>query len=271
MPSFLDRHNATGATATDLAEAHRLDLEAQAIHDVSFLAYWFDEGRGMACCLADAPSAQAVMDVHSDSHGQVPADIIEVEKDEVLAFLGRISEPTAQEVASSAFVPDSAFRTIMMTDIVDSVGFTVRVGQGEAVERFSAHDETVRGAIAKRHGRIVKHTGDGFLAAFDNVDDALWAADEIHTGLVNVDEELRVRIGVNPGNPVDRGGDLFGLAVQIAARLCGQADVGQTLMSGVTKDLCQDPSLRARCRDAGRVPLKGLPSAIHAYSLDAQP
>jgi class 3 adenylate cyclase len=268
MPSFLDRHNVTGAKPADLAEAHRLDLEAQASHDVSFLAYWFDGGRGLAVCLADAPSAQAVIDVHRDAHGQVPAEIIEVEKVEVLAFLGRITEPSPQEVAASTFIPESAFRAIMMTDIVDSVGLTARIGQDRAVERFSAHDEVVKEAIGGRHGRIVKHTGDGFLAAFDHVDDALWAADDIQAGLAKVDDELRVRIGINPGNPVERSGDLFGLAVQIAARLCDQAGAGQTLMSGVTMELCQDPSLKERCRDAGRVPIKGLPSAIHAYVLE---
>lgn len=266
MPSFLDSHNMEGATVADLREAHRLDLETQAAHDVRFLAYWFDETSGAGCCLADAPSGDAVIAVHAESHGAIPAEIIEVDKDAVLAFLGRVTEPTQEEVAAMDFVPDSPFRTIMLTDIVDSVTLTLR-DQAKAVEMLTAHDAVVTRSAADHGGRVVKHTGDGFLISFDSVDDALRAADGIHTGIEAIDDELRVRIGVNPGNPIERGDDLFGLAVQIASRLCDQADGGGTLMSGVTKELSQDPGLSARFEDAGRIPLKGLPSAIEAYRL----
>lgn len=267
MPSFLDRHDMSGATVADIREAHRLDLEAQSAHDVSFLAYWFDEARGMGCCLAEAPSEEAMIAVHAEAHGAMPAEIIEVDKESVLAFLGRVTEPTPEEASAMDYVPDSPFRTIMLTDIVDSVSLTVRRGEATSVELLTAHDAVVTDAVADHRGRIVKHTGDGFLVSFDRVDDGLRAADQIHTGLAGVDDELRVRIGVNPGNPVERGGDLFGLAVQVASRLCEQAIGGQTLMSGVAKELCRDEQLKARCRDAGRVPLKGLPAAIHAHEL----
>ena len=267
MGSFLDRHDMAGVTMADVAAAHRLDLEAQAAHNVRFLAYWFDETRGVACCLADGPNQDAVIAVHAESHGAVPTEIIEVDKDAVMAFLGRMSEPNPAEVERIGFRPDSAFRTIMLTDIVDSVGLTVRKGQTRAVELFTLHDLEVTNAVVGNNGRIVKHTGDGFLASFEFVDDALRCADQIHTGVRSLDDELQVRIGVNPGNPVERGGDLFGLAVQIASRICDRASSGQTLMSSVARELCQDAELKARCLEVGRVALKGLPAAILVHEL----
>lgn len=267
MPSFLDRHDVAGATGAELREAHRLDLDAQEAHDVRFLAYWFDGEQGTASCLADAPDSAAVTAVHAQSHGGIPSEIIEVDKESVLAFLGRIDEPVDAGSAPE-FVPDSPFRTIMMTDIVDSVLLTIRDGEQGAVELLSAHDEVVTGSVGSHGGRLVKHTGDGVLAVFDRNDDALMAASEIHEGIAALDAELHVRIGVNTGNPVDRSGDLFGLAVQIAARLCDEADAGQTLMSGITAELCGDPGLRDRCHESDRVVLKGLPAAILTFRLD---
>jgi class 3 adenylate cyclase len=266
MRTFFDRHDVTDATLAELAEAHQLDLEAQAAHDVRFLAYWFDEARGLACCLVDAPNSDAVVSVHSQSHGGVPAEIIEVDKKVVLTYLGRVSEPADADAARN-FVPDSPIRTIMMTDIVDSVRLTVRDGDVKAVELLTAHDAVVEKAVARHGGRVVKQTGDGFLAAFDRTEDALWASDQIHTNVSQLDDEMRVRIAINPGYPVERGEDLFGLAVQIAARICDYAQSGQTLMSTLARELCNDDELIARCRAVGRLPLKGLPSAIHVHEL----
>lgn len=89
MPIFLDRHDLKGLTAADIAEAHRKDLEVQASYDVLFLTYWFDEGRGTAFFLIDAPDIETAMRVHDEVHGEVARDVIEVDISAVEAFLGR--------------------------------------------------------------------------------------------------------------------------------------------------------------------------------------
>jgi hypothetical protein len=71
MPIFLDRHNLTGLSAADIAEAHRKDLEVQARYGVRFLTYWFDQERGTGFCLIDAPDAETAMQVHDEAHGDV--------------------------------------------------------------------------------------------------------------------------------------------------------------------------------------------------------
>ena len=93
MPIFLDRHDLSGLTAADIAEAPRKDLEVQDRYGVRFLTYWFDESRGTGFCLIDAPDIQTAMRVHDEAHGDVAKDVIEVDLSAVQAFLGRVSDP----------------------------------------------------------------------------------------------------------------------------------------------------------------------------------
>jgi hypothetical protein len=111
MPIFLDRHDLTGLTAADIAEAHRKDLEVQSQYGVRFLTYWFDEKRGSAFCLIDAPDVETAMRVHDEAHGDVAKDVIEVDLSAVEAFLGRVSDPAPSQPAAQGQV-DSAFRAI---------------------------------------------------------------------------------------------------------------------------------------------------------------
>src|SRR3954471_13087502 len=93
VPIFLDRHDLSGLTASDIAQAHRKDLEVQDQYGVRFLTYWFDESRGTGFCLIDAPDIKTAMRVHDEAHGDVAKDVIEVDLSAVQAFLGRVSDP----------------------------------------------------------------------------------------------------------------------------------------------------------------------------------
>ena len=92
-------------------------------------------------------------------------------------------------------------------------------------------------------GREVKHTGDGIMAAFNSAACAvkaaslMRAAEAEHNGS-GAEHPVSVRIGISAGEPVEQGHDLFGSTVQLAARLCAQADPGQILVSNVVADLC---------------------------------
>lgn len=266
MPIFMDRHNARGVSADEMAAAHQLDLGVQAEYQVHFLAYWFDQVSGLAFCLVDAPHAQAVKEVHRSSHGNVPAEIIGVELEEVRSFLGRVTDTVPAEV-------DSAFRSIMITDLEGSTALTARVGDAKAIQLLSLHDQVVESACRVHGGQVVKHTGDGLLVSFPQVDDALWSAIEIQSELHSLAREseaerLSVRVGINPGNPIERGNDIFGLAVQVAARICQQASPGQILASGIIRELTEDETLRRRLRSAGRIQIRGLESALQVYEVD---
>lgn len=79
MALFMDVHTLGGTvTMDDVAKAHAADLSIQPEHDVHYLRYWVDEGRGKIFCLVDAPSAGAAATVHREAHGLVADEIYEV-------------------------------------------------------------------------------------------------------------------------------------------------------------------------------------------------
>ena len=77
---------------------------------------------------------------------------------------------------------------------------------------------------------------------------------------------MTVRIGISAGEPVEQANDLFGSTVQLAARLCGQAQPGQILVSAVVADLCLGKGLKFT--DAGHAELKGFDTPIPTRAVE---
>jgi class 3 adenylate cyclase len=262
MPIFLDRHDLSGLTAGDIAEAHRKDLEVQDRYGVRFLTYWFDAQRGTGFCLIDAPDAATAMRVHEEAHGDLATEVIEVDLSAVEAFLGRVTDlPSSGPSACPA--PDTAFRAVMFTDLVDSTGMTARLGDIRAVEMVRAHDSMVRRALAAHGGREVKHTGDGMMASFTQVAAAVAATCAIQRAFEafnrDTEEKMQVRIGIHAGEPVEDSNDLFGTTVQMAARICQHAAAGSIVITdAVGRELAGDVDLK----DVGPQTLKGFAEPI---------
>jgi class 3 adenylate cyclase len=252
MPIFLDRHDLNGATAADIAEAHRKDLDAQGSYGVKFLTYWFDEARGTNFCLVEAPDKETAQQVHRIAHGDVAGDIIEVALSAVEAFLGRVSDPGPTGPDRSPQM-DAGHRTIMFTDIVGSTELTGRLGDVASTELVRAHDSLVRRALAQYKGREVKHLGDGIMASFDAASSAIQCADEIQRSFERFNatnsQPLHIRIGLDAGEPVADSRDLFGSTVQCAARLCGEAATDQILVSNAVQDECGRAREFVECGD----------------------
>lgn len=262
MPIFLDRHDLRGLSAADIAEAHRKDLEVQGQFGVRFLTYWFDEPRGTAFCLIDAPDAATAMRVHEEAHGAVAGRVVEVELSAVEAFLGRIADRAGSDA------PDPAFRAVMFTDMVDSTGMTARLGDARAVEMVRAHDAIVRRALAESGGREVKHTGDGIMAALARVEAAVACAQAIQRGLDAFNrvsaEPLAVRIGLHAGEPVEDSHDLFGLTVQTAARVCRAGGGGTIVVTEAVRAALPDA---AGLAPLGAQALKGIAGKVALYEV----
>ncbi len=138
---------------------------------------------------------------------------------------------------------------LMFTDIVDSVGLHNKVGTNHYAGLLSAHDTGFRRAVAESQGsRIVKHTGDGFLAVFDTASEAVRAALRFQHVMVTSPESqaggLAVRIGLHQGEIMEEttSGNMpsvgtVGMAVNLAARVMGLAQPGQILLTrGVFDD-----------------------------------
>ena len=80
MPLFMDVHEQLpeGATAHDVAEAHKADVKIQEQYRVKYQRYWVDEPNAKVFCLVEAPDADAAIAVHREAHGLVADKIYEV-------------------------------------------------------------------------------------------------------------------------------------------------------------------------------------------------
>jgi len=236
LPLYIDRHDLRGLTAAEVADAHVKDLALASGHGVRFLTYWFDPANGTAFCLADAPSPAEMQAVHRESHGLVANEVIAVAEDDVLRFLGSMREP------ADLTKVQSAFRTILFTDIAGSTALLNDLGEAAWMDVLREHDLILRRAIVRARGREVKHTGDGIMASFARVSGALRCALAIHAGLEarrasGATPDLLVRIGLAAGEPVDHADDVFGATVNLASRICDAAGPGHTLVAELVHDL----------------------------------
>ena len=258
MPIFMDRHDLRGLKQVDVANAHTRDLEIQDRYGVKYMAYWYDEERSSGFCLVHAPDPATAERVHREAHGEIANAIIPVDLAAVEAFLGRIGDPRAAPGAPAPGV-DAGLRAVMFTDIVGSTEMTARLGDSRALELVRVHDALVRRGLDAHGGREVKHTGDGIMASFDEVANAVRAAADIQRRLAayNVDgsESLSVRIGIDAGEPVTEHNDLFGTTVQLASRLCHEAEADGILVSRAVRELCEDDA--AQFAPLGERQLKG--------------
>lgn len=273
MPIFMDRHYVEGATRLIIEQAHEADLKLQHKHGVHLLTYWFDEERSTAFCLADASTKDALTNLHAESHGQIPNEIIEVDPVVVESFLGGISKPVHTEGANTTgnHPPEaSPFRTIMFTDLKDSTAITTELGEEKAMHLLRIHNALTRNALREHEGREVKHTGDGIMASFKSAEKAIDCAIAIQRNFQNHNQhnphdELHLKIGTSAGEPVEEEGDLFGTAVQMAARICDKAGPDQVLVAPIVKDQCNQSKFIFSER--GLVSLKGFSEPIQLYEV----
>ncbi|MDP2675832.1 MAG: adenylate/guanylate cyclase domain-containing protein [Dehalococcoidia bacterium] len=123
--------------------------------------------------------------------------------------------------------------TILFTDMEGSTAVTQRLGDAGAQEVLRTHNSIVREALKAHDGSEIKHTGDGVMASFSTASKALDCAVAVQRAFAsrndaNPQEAIRVRVGLNVGEPVAEEHDLFGTAVQMAARIHDWCEWGIT-------------------------------------------
>ena len=161
--------------------------------------------------------------------------------------------------------------TILFSDVEGSTDLRTERGDTVAHRILRSHEEVVRGCVEAHDGREVKALGDGFMVAFVSARKALTCAIAIEQGLDDRNrespgEELAVRIGINTGEVVIEGDDIYGQAVNAAARIAGRARGGEILVSEIVRQLAgSGPEFSFT--DRGRCRLKGFPDRWHLYGL----
>jgi len=139
----------------------------------------------------------------------------------------------------------TATRRLAAIFAADVAGYSRLMGADEEAthERLKAHRrELVDPKISEHSGRIVKTTGDGLLVEFPSVVDAVRCAAELQRAMIDreagmpEDRRIRFRIGINLGDVIVEGDDIFGDGVNVAARLEALAEPGGVCISGVEWD-----------------------------------
>jgi predicted ATPase/class 3 adenylate cyclase len=167
-------------------------------------------------------------------------------------------------------LPTSAV-TLLFTDIEGSTALWEQDG-ARMSQALAAHDALARTAVEYRHGTVVKMTGDGVHAVFDDALDALAATLDLQQALADPAATngvaLRVRCGLHAGVVERRDNDYFGSPVNRAARIMSAAHAGQVLLSQAVVD-CVRETLPAAVslRDLGKVRLKDLSTPEHVYQV----
>jgi class 3 adenylate cyclase len=193
-------------------------------------------------------------------------DFIGVERD-----TSKPRRPHAHRSAQQAqLAAIGGFRTIMFTDMEGSTALTQRLGDEEAQERVRVHDQIVRDSVTSAGGVVVKHTGDGIMASFLTASAAVESAIEIQREFarhneLSPDEQVAVRIGINAGEPVMEGDDLFGTAVQLASRVCNSAEPGEIMTSDVVRQLVAGKGFLFS--DRGDANLRGFEDPVRVYDV----
>lgn len=157
----------------------------------------------------------------------------------------------------------------------DVVGYSRLMGVDEAgtLERLkSVRRQIVQPRITEGKGRIVKLMGDGLLAEFSSVVEAIQCAVDIQQAMVGHETDvaserrIQLRIGINLGDIIAEGSDIYGDGVNVAARLEGLAKPGGICISGVAFDAI-DQKLDLAFEDIGLQQVKNIAKPIRAYQL----
>jgi class 3 adenylate cyclase len=164
--------------------------------------------------------------------------------------------------------------TILFSDIEGSTTITERLGDQRWLGLLHTHNAIIREQLAAHAGFEVKSQGDGFMLAFQSARRALQCAIAIQQSLASYnnqhhEEPIRVRIGLHTGEAIKEADDFFGKNVILAARIAGEAQGGQILVSGLLKELTE--SSGQFTFDQGReIALKGLSGLQRVFQLSWQ-
>lgn len=163
-------------------------------------------------------------------------------------------------------------RAILFTDIVDSTAWNARLGDDHWLVLLAEHNRLTRQEVRRQRGVVVKTTGDGICAWFPLAADAVDCAAALQQALAEFrvahpETPIDLRCGVALGDVYDLDGDLAGLAVTEAARICAVAASGQVVTSAAVAEGDERAS-RSYSR-LGPHDLKGLPEAVTLFALDS--
>jgi class 3 adenylate cyclase len=183
-------------------------------------------------------------------------------------FLGIETKEPAQRLPVRK-IDAGGLVTILFTDVEGSTSLTERLGDSKAWEVLQDYERIVREALKAHGGSEVKELGDGFMASFSSVTRAVECAIAMQRALAaygeTAEEPIRVRVGLNAGEPIAEEHDLFGTAVIMAARIAATAKGGEILVSNVVRELAEGKGFLFS--DRGAVELRGFEEPLRLHEV----
>jgi class 3 adenylate cyclase len=158
-----------------------------------------------------------------------------------------------------------ALRTVLFTDIVASTQHAAATGDERWRAVLHRFGEITADLTNRFGGTVVKSTGDGYLATFDGPTQAIRCAEALRADAETLGIEIRAGIHTGECELLDND-DIGGLAVHIAARICGQAGAGDILVSRTVRDLVVGSG--TGFEDRGSVELRGVPGKWQLLAVD---
>jgi len=185
---------------------------------------------------------------------------------EVYRFLGLTEDARSAAQAAGPV-------TILFTDVEGSTALTERLGDAGAREVLRQHERIVREALKAHSGSEVKTMGDGFMASFGSASQAVECAVTIQKAFAQWNAgvgahghaPLQIRVGLNAGEPIAEGEDLFGTAVNLASRIASAAVGGEILASNVVRELVAGKGFLFNAR--GETELRGFEDPVRVYEV----
>ena len=155
--------------------------------------------------------------------------------------------------------------TVLFTDIVGSTERASELGDRRWSELLDLHDRLVTQHVVDAGGRVVKRTGDGMLARFEQPGDAISAAVKLRAALA--ERGIHIRAGLHTGEIEVREDDVVGIAVHLASRIEAEADPDEVLVSRTVRDLVTGASFVFE--DRGVHSLKGIDGDWRLFAVGA--
>ena len=162
------------------------------------------------------------------------------------------------------------FVTILFTDLESHAEMMERLGDREGRTVLREHERITRQKLRENGGSEVKSMGDGFMASFESVSEALECAIQLQrafrTHVEGGNEPIKVRVGINAGEPIAEEDDLFGTAVILASRVGSLAVGGEIRVSDVVRQIAAGKDFRFQ--DRGEATVRGFRDPIRTWQLD---
>lgn len=168
-----------------------------------------------------------------------------------------------------ATVSVSGVRTILFTDLVSHTEMMSRLGDEKGRKVLREHEDLTRRQLIEYGGDEVKSMGDGIMASFGSVSKAVECAIAVQRAFARHnetgEEPLSIRVGLNVGEPIEDGGDLFGATVIMASRIAAKAEGGEILVANAVRELSAGKGFLFA--DRGDFVAKGFEEPVRVYEV----